>query len=81
MVKESASKVKQDNTTQMILVKNDNNRQGSLEELSILSYTPIEAYRTAVLGCRDQLRVLGLNGIIRYYDKSILSKLILPCSL
>ena len=56
MVKESASKIKQDNTTQMILVKNDN-RQGRLEGLSCLSYTPIKAYRTAVLGrSRDLLR-------------------------
>ena len=62
MVKESAIKIKQDNTTQIILVKN-NNRQGNLEGLSILSYTPIKAYRTAVLGCRDWLRVLGRNGI------------------
>ena len=62
MVKESAGKIKQDNTTQMILAKNDN-RQGNLEGLSILSYTPIKAYRTAVLGCRDRLRVLGRNGI------------------
>ena len=53
MVKELASKIKQDNTTQMILVQNGN-RQGSLEGLS-LSSTPIKAYRTAVLGCsRDR---------------------------
>ena len=45
----------------MILVKNDN-RQGSLEGLG-LSYTPIKSYCTAVLGCRDRLRVLGQNGI------------------
>ena len=62
MVNESASKIKQDNTTQMILVENDN-RQGSLEGLG-LSYTPIKAYRTAVLGCRDRL---GRNGT-RYCD-------------
>ena len=54
MVKESASKIKQDNTKQMILLKNGN-RQDSLEGLSSLSYTPIKAYRTAVLG------VLGID--------------------
>ena len=62
MVNESASKIKQDNTTQMILVKN-NNRQGNLGGLSILLYISIKVYCTAVLGCRDQLRVLGQNGI------------------
>ena len=62
MVKKSASKIKQDNTTRVILVKN-NNRQGSLEELS-LSYTSIKAYRTAVLGGRDLLRVEVIKGRI-----------------
>ena len=53
---ESASKIKQDNAIDMILVKKDN-RQGNLEGLSSLSYTPIKAYCTAVLGCsRDRLR-------------------------
>ena len=46
----------------MILVVKNDNRQGSLEGLG-LSYTPIKAYRTAVLGCRDRLWVLGRNGI------------------
>ena len=64
MVKESASKVKQDNTTQMILVKDD--WQGRLEGLG-LSYTPIKAYSTAVLGCWDRLRVAARGRIgIRY---------------
>ena len=62
MVNESASKIEQDNTTQMILGNRDD-KQGNLEGLSILSYTPIKAYRTAVLGCRNWLRVLGRNGI------------------
>ena len=64
MVKKSASKIKQDNTTQVILVKN-NNRQGSLEELS-LSYTSIKAYRTAVRGCSGdclQVETAGRFGI------------------
>ena len=45
-----ASKLKQDNATEMILilVKKDN-RQGNLEGWSSL----------AVLGCRDWLRVMG----------------------
>ena len=55
MVNESASKIKQDNAAEMILVKRDN-RQGNLRGLSSLSYTPIKAYHTAVLGCRDLLR-------------------------
>ena len=49
MVNESASKIKQDNATDMILVKKDN-RQGKLEGSRSLSYTPIKAYRTAILG-------------------------------
>ena len=63
-MKKSASKIKEDNTTQMTLAKYDN-RQGNLEGWSSLSYTPIKAYRTAVLGCRDWLRVevLGRGGI------------------
>ena len=55
MVNESASKIKQDNTTQMILV-NRYNKQGNFQGWSSLSYTPIKAYCTAVLGCRDWLR-------------------------
>ena len=65
MVNESTSKIKQDNAAEMILVKRDN-RQGNLRGLSSLSYTPIKAYHTAVLGCWDR-RVLGRNGI-RYFD-------------
>ena len=68
MVKEeaAASKVKQDNTTEMILVKNDN-RQGDLVGLSSLSYTPIIAYWTAVLGYSwDWLRVIMGRIGIRY---------------
>ena len=56
MVNESASKIKQDNVAEMILVKRDNG-QGNLRGLSSLSYTPIKAYHTAVLGCRHWLRV------------------------
>ena len=56
MVNESVSKIKEDNTTQIILAKN-NNRRGGSERLSSLSYTPIKAYCTAVLGCWDWLRV------------------------
>ena len=55
MVNESASKIKQDNTTQMILV-NRYNKQGNFQGWSSLSYTPIKAYCTAVLGCWDWLR-------------------------
>ena len=62
MVKESASKIKQDSTTQMILV-NRYNKQGNFREMSSLSYTPIKAYCTAVLGCRDWLRMVDRNGI------------------
>ena len=56
MVNELASKIEQDNATQIILVKNDS-RQGNLEGLGSLSYTPSKAYRTAVLGYQDRLRV------------------------
>ena len=49
MVNESASKIKQDNAAEMILVKRDN-RQGNLRGLSSLSYTPIKAYCTAGTG-------------------------------
>ena len=56
MVKKSVSKIKEDNTTQIILAKN-NNRRGGLEGLSSLSYTPVKACCTAILGCRDWLRV------------------------
>ena len=68
MVNESASKIKQDNAAEMILVKRDN-RQGNFEGMSSLSYTPIKAYCTAVLGCRDWLRgeIEGRNGI-RYLN-------------
>ena len=55
MVNESASKIKQDNTTQMILV-NGYNKQGNFRGWSSLSYTPIKAYCTAVLGGQDWLR-------------------------
>ena len=49
-----------------LLVKKDN-RQGNLEGLSSLSDTPIKGYRTAVLGCRDRLRVEAKGRIgIRY---------------
>ena len=66
MAKKSASKIKQDNTTQIILV-NRYNKQGNFREWSSLSYTPIKAYCTAVLGCRDRLRVEGKGRIgIRY---------------
>ena len=62
MVNESASKIKQDNTTQMILV-NRYNKQGNFRGWISLSYTPIRAYHTAVLGCRERFRV-GANGSI-----------------
>ena len=60
MAKDAARKLKQDNAAVMILVKKDN-RRGNLEGLSSLSYTPIKAYRTAVLGCQDQFWV-GAKG-------------------
>ena len=56
MVNESASKTEDDNTTQIILAKNIN-RRGGLKGLSSLSYTPIKACCTAILGCREWLRV------------------------
>ena len=66
MVKESASKINRNNT-QMILV-NRGSRHGNLEGLISLSYTPIKAYCTAVLGCsRDWLRVYAVDRFgIRY---------------
>ena len=68
-VKDSASKLKQDNAIiDMILLKKDN-RHGNLEGLSSLLYTPIKAYRAAVLWClRDWLRVETKGWIgIRYF--------------
>ena len=59
-VKETASKIKHDNTTHVILVNRDK-RQGNFGGLSSLSYIPIKAYRTAVLGCQDQFWV-GAKG-------------------
>jgi hypothetical protein len=49
MVKESARKIIHDNATQMILVVNRCNKQGNCGGLISLSYTPIKAYRAAVL--------------------------------
>ena len=50
MVKESASIIKQDNTTHTIRL-NVGSRQGNFGGLSSLSYTSIKAYWTAVQGC------------------------------
>ena len=46
----------------MILL-NRYNKQGNFEGMSSLSYTPIKAYCTAVLGCRDRLRMVDRIGI------------------
>ena len=75
MAKKSASKIKQDNTTQIILV-NRYNKQGNFREWSSLSDTPIKACRTAVLGCRDRLRLVGWDGI-RYCDIGLFQIVIL----
>ena len=70
-MKDSASKLKQDNAADIILGKKDN-KQGNLEGLSSLLYTPIKVYRTAVLGCRDRLRVgtkgwIGMHSVLYYW--------------
>ena len=68
-MKESASKIKQDNTTHVILVNRDKG-QGNFGGLSSLSCTPIKAYRIAVLGCRDRLW-MGVKGWIGIWYCSI----------
>ena len=52
-MKDSASKLKHDNATDMMILVKKDNRQGNLEGLGNLSYTQIKAYCTAVLGCQD----------------------------